>query len=306
MKLFIIGNGFDLNHGYETGYKHFRKYLTSHSYPIYDFELSMYFNDLTEDLWSDFENQLEFIDFEDAMDFYVSEVNSDDSDREFERAISRNSDLQESFEEALNTLHAALCQALSNFVCKATQKKMQAKSYFSDDFGKNDIFITFNYTKVLENIYCIKSDNIKHIHGIAYPSYQDKDDVDIHYEEPTIIFGHGNTRIKAPVRHNYEYNPFNPQKCLKSLNQKLVKNYQKQALDNFLNNKYEKIDIVEIIGHNLGDVDRLYFDSLNRRIRKDVEIIFWVYDIDTAEKKKATLEEYFPDHRITLKDYPEE
>ena len=43
MHLFIIGNGFDINHGYRTDYKSFKKYLYSHSYPILGIELSQYF-----------------------------------------------------------------------------------------------------------------------------------------------------------------------------------------------------------------------------------------------------------------------
>ena len=46
MKLFIIGNGFDRNHGCETGYDSFKKYLQTHSYMIGDFELSHYCNGL--------------------------------------------------------------------------------------------------------------------------------------------------------------------------------------------------------------------------------------------------------------------
>ena len=82
MHLFIIGNGFDINHGYRTDYKSFKKYLYSHSYPILGIELSQYFPSEDSDLWNDFENELEFIDFEEATNFFVGGFTEYMSDKE--------------------------------------------------------------------------------------------------------------------------------------------------------------------------------------------------------------------------------
>ena len=88
MKLFIIGNGFDRNHGCETGYDSFKKHLQIHSYMIGDFELSHYFNGLYKKLWDDFENELEYIDFEEQMSDYVADTNPDLPDRDLKLLLN--------------------------------------------------------------------------------------------------------------------------------------------------------------------------------------------------------------------------
>ena len=305
MKLYIIGNGFDKNHGCETGYDSFKVYLTKHSYSICGFELSHYFTGLDKKQWTDFENELENIDFESEMADYISDINPNDSDREFEDAVSRNSSIQESFEEALDSFHPALCQALSDFVCEATSEKIDTKDYFTGIFKPDDVFVTFNYTKLLETIYRISDRNINHIHGIAHRTYRHKDDVGEFYGDPTIIFGHGNLKKTPKIQRNYEYDPFKPQKCLRTLNQELKKDYQIKSLDDFISRQSNLIDTVEIIGHNLGEVDEPYFKELNKLIPKSAEIVFWVYDCDTEEEKLECLRKLFPKHKIVTKYYPD-
>lgn len=303
MKLFIIGNGFDLNHGYKTGYNDFKKYLGSHSYPVYDFELSHYFNGLSDDLWTDFENQLENIDFVEEMDYFVDDINLDLSDRDFERTMSRNSSIQESFYEGLEIFQPALCTAVSDFVAEATKKCVSEKEYFKNLFTDGDIFVNFNYTDLLENLYGVDKSKINHIHGVAHLSYPDKDDVDIHYGEPSIIFGHGNLHKRPKINKKYVENPFKPNECLKALNQKLKKAYKLDELEAFVKPYVAKIDTLEIIGHALGKVDELYFKVLNRILPKSTKIAYWVYDIDSENEKLKILKRLFSKHSIELKNY---
>ena len=54
MKLYLIGNGFDLHHGLETSYYHYKKYLLSKSKSIVvEFESFEYFVNVSdkEQLW---------------------------------------------------------------------------------------------------------------------------------------------------------------------------------------------------------------------------------------------------------------
>lgn len=304
MTLFIIGNGFDLNHGYLTGYNDFKEYLSSHSYPVYDFELSHYFNGLSDDLWTDFENQLETIDFVEEMDYFVDDTDLDLSDREFEKAMSRNSLMQESFYEGLEIFQSALCTAVSNFVVEATRNHFPEKIYFKELFTDEDIFLNFNYTKLLETLYKVDESKIDHIHGVAYPFYPDKDDVDVHYGESGIIFGHGNLHNKPKIEENYEENPFKPNECLKVLNQKLEKTYQLNEIESFVKPHVANIDTVEIIGHALGKVDNPYFKILNKILLESTKIVYWVYDIDYEEEKLKTLKRLFCKHPVEAKYYP--
>ena len=306
MKLFIIGNGFDRRHKCETGYDSFKKYLQSHSYMIGDFELSHYFNGLDKKLWNDFENELENIDFEEQMDYFIADTNPDLPDNELAHNVTLNSGFQESFEEALDNFYPALCEAMSTFVIEATNGKIDAKSYFSNIIKPEDVFITFNYTKLLEKVYKVDEKNIKHIHGIAYPSFQHKDDDLNSYGEPTIIFGHANLNNNPRIHRNYEYNPSKPQKCLEALNQELKKDYQIDELVRFVTKYKDDIDTVEIIGHNLGEVDEQYFEELNKLIPRNAIINYWLFDECEEEEKKAFLNSNFHGHPILIKTYPEE
>ena len=36
MRLYIIGNGFDMRHGLPTGYKHFKSYVEKNNQDLYD------------------------------------------------------------------------------------------------------------------------------------------------------------------------------------------------------------------------------------------------------------------------------
>lgn len=307
MHLFIIGNGFDINHGYHTDYKSFRKYLYSHSYSILGIELSQYFPSEDSDLWNDFENELEFVDFEDATDFFVGEFTDDMSDKEWEREYSRNSELLDSFEEAPANIYPALCQALSDFITEEYSRHIpKQKKYFKSIFDNNSVFITFNYTKILEDIYKIQDDKVNHIHGIAYHHFFSKDDlVEQVFDEPTIIFGHANTK-----KHKYEeidpdeYNAMMPNRCLRNMNKLLEKEYQLELFQKIILN--QNIETVEIIGHDLGVVDEPYFKLLNKYLNKGSNINYWLWDIKKKKEKTEKLKELFPQNITNIIFYPEE
>lgn len=306
MKLFLIGNGFDLAHGCHTSYECFQEYLETHRYEICNFDLSDYFTGLDTKQWKDFENELESINFERQMEDYVADIKVNASDRDFDFNVNLNSSLQDSFEEAMYTFYPTLCEAISNFVIEATSGSIARKTYFSDIMRPEDVFITFNYTKLLEKLYMIKEKQIKHIHGIAYPRQNYRYDDSYSYGDPTIIFGQGNLRQTTRIPRKYEYNPNNPQKCLFALNQELKKNYKINELTDFVYKFQDQIDTVEIIGHSLGNVDIPYFIKLNEIIAKSTKIKYWLFDENEENEKKSFLHSYFYNHPIQIKKYPKE
>jgi hypothetical protein len=302
MTLYIIGNGFDIHHGYKTSYLDFKNYLQTHSFLVGGIDLANYFNMYDTEMWTDFENELEFIDFEEEVSYFTDDISLEMEDKAFDRAMSRNSALQESFEEASRTMRSVLCTALSDFVCKMTDKNKSPKDHFNNLFKTNDVFLTFNYTKILENIYNIKNSNICHIHGIAYPSLSDKDDIDNTYGDSTIVFGHANTLQNQNSSQEHDYNPFKPTECLKQVNQTLTKNFQISSLVRFIETN-SNFDTIEIIGHNLGIVDRKYFEEINNLITHKVIIKYWLYDTVKEKEKKIELEKCFVNHPIIIKYY---
>ena len=89
-KLYIIGNGFDIYHGLSTRYQSFAFYLQDNAWEIYD--LLIQYNGLPhldkkkpeslyDQLWSEFERKLAYLDFEQVLDDntdYLPNIASDD------------------------------------------------------------------------------------------------------------------------------------------------------------------------------------------------------------------------------------
>lgn len=307
MKLFIIGNGFDINHGYKTSYLNFRNYLYSNAskYPLGSLNLSDFFEDNSDELWSDFENNLEFIDFKQPTDFYSPNFSGDLTDKEWQREYSRGESLLDTYTEIPENFHPALCRALEDFIIEeyGNNKTVMKKNYFDKLITNDSIYITFNYTKTLEDVYGIKSENINHIHGIAFPDISKRyDDVDIMYGDSEIIFGHANTKNTSYKQINYEFNPIEPNYGLKNLNSHLIKNFQLPSLQDFIRNK--DITELEIIGHDIGPVDDCYFRSLNSIISVNCKINYWLYDKTKEIEKRKKLKMLFTTQNVSICYYP--
>lgn len=155
MKLFIIGNGFDLAHGipsrYDPDFKNIAERIEQISY-FWDIYQSR-----DDDIWAHFENHLANPDFnklEEIFDGYAPDYYSDyEHDRD---AIITQVDL-----------NGKLMDALYEFADQA-ENSINSKrplSKYEEDFISNGLFITTNYTHTLEKLYGISRNNVLHIHG---------------------------------------------------------------------------------------------------------------------------------------------
>ena len=161
-KLFIIGNGFDLYHSMPTWYTDYRKFLIKnhHEELLNWFEDRIDFdNDRYE--WNDIENYSN-LNCEDHFEDIVSQNYSNIGDDNFRDSnwydINSVSKLEFSngiefygtlFKEWIETIEIA-------------DKEMPL---LSSILSKDDYFVSFNYTKTLENLYGIPNDHVFHIHG---------------------------------------------------------------------------------------------------------------------------------------------
>ena len=179
MKLYIIGNGFDIVHGLKTKYFDFKCYLKKYDSSLYSQLNEIYKN---EELWSDFEKAL----------------------------ASPNLDLLNKLDNFFgkNTLGTIFFYNIKI----ALEKWIETIDYNSStrilNVDKANYYFTFNYTYTLENFYNINGFKIKHIHGkvLPYTPYSD------------LKFGHNNTKnndvelitcslknTKAIIEDNKEY-----------------------------------------------------------------------------------------------------
>jgi hypothetical protein len=154
MKLYIIGNGFDIAHDIKCKYCHFGDFLAD-NYPDY-YESIMGGYCRSNALWKDFENELP------SCATHIEEFGSQmgnemreelDYDPMDDMGIGRWLDDQYRF---LNELPKYL---------RLWVESIDTKKEVVYQIDKDSVFLTFNYTDTLERVYDIEPDNIKHIHG---------------------------------------------------------------------------------------------------------------------------------------------
>lgn len=162
MKLYILGNGFDVAHGLPTSYSNFNKYISNNDTgnPNMAEELDKLFK--LDEGWGNFESAL------------------GNPDKEQEEEYDRlglidifNRVLQEWFDEWISSIK------------KTDQyKNLEPKHGYLTD----DLYIDFNYIEVLESFYNIPVSNVCHIHGHTVKKSFNN--------EAKMIFGHGDDARK--------------------------------------------------------------------------------------------------------------
>ncbi len=271
MNLFIIGNGFDLGHRLPTTYNHFRAYLKdNHSQYLSQFE-NMYrlapFNykgSVRETLWTDFESYLPMFDedeFTDRCLSLVSDLGLNGGDYGVEDTLDYYWEEQYSYIKRLNSL-------VKSWVETIDIKKIEP----IENLPKTslDLFLTFNYTLVLEEIYQVDKHKILHIHGSIENGTSN-----------IPIMGHGEISKIETIKHKIAearkiYDDWTEKEC--SVYKAALKYYERTYKDvNYYLTKnlnffemLKQVNEIFIIGHSLGAVDMPYFEAVKSRVRDDV------------------------------------
>lgn len=174
--LYLIGNGFDIHHGIKSRYSDYREWLKGYDFDLYNKLCCLY--DSTEDdddWWNSFEQHLSAISFD-----YINRVYQDYGpiygSEDFSDADNHGASIQLKFDLDIDNLIEAIGQSFKVWV-KSLNRPNCGKLRIED---KDECyFLTFNYTKTLEDVYNIPRTQICHIHGSI-----NGDD---------LIWGHGKT-----------------------------------------------------------------------------------------------------------------
>jgi len=177
--LYIIGNGFDKHHNIPCDFQDFMEWIKEKDAGLF-FKLTQVYNSAWEDYWwKDFENSLAQLDISyyanKKGNLYDPEYIKEGSIEEKTEFASRK--VIEEFDRIKNSLRLDFQKWLSDAYenCQ-TNKKIQIPN-------EDSIFLTFNYTKTLEDIYEIDAKRVYHIHGII----GNKD---------SMVVGHGLGRVE--------------------------------------------------------------------------------------------------------------
>lgn len=153
--LYIIGNGFDLHHGIPSRYADFRKYCEKQDEEMVK-HLEMFHED-PEKLWSDFEAEMGNIGADKLLEWATllnPEWNTDwNGHYRFVDEVSEEVDY-------LRTLTLSFRDWVLSLKLEDVKPMLELKKQAS-------LFLNFNYTKTLEEVYHIRRNQIWYIHGVA-------------------------------------------------------------------------------------------------------------------------------------------
>lgn len=278
MKLYIIGNGFDRAHRLPTRYWDFRTYLAQY-YPEflcsfeenYDVYQGMTDEQKGEMLWNELETNLanirEDIIIEDAkhieMGLESGDVGIEETLRDyFEEQFDYIKKLEVYLKQWVRTIRI---RALNRFTSKF-------------DNSQNDIFVTFNYTAVLETTYRIDGKNVIHIHG----SLRDNSD------DP--VLGHGNSNRIEDIKGRRNHALIKADEKESSICY-VLQDYYQTTYKNVSNYMYKlnglvtkKFEEIVVLGHSLAGVDLPYFRQVDVITNKKTK--WTVYYFDESKKQE--------------------
>lgn len=280
MRLFILGNGFDISHNLPTRFdSDFKKIAKKHETVNFWEEVYQTHN---KNIWSDFENSLAHPDFNSLEEIFNGYEPDYYSDRESDRnAIITQVDL-----------NGNLTRSLYEFANNAEKQLANTAplSKFKSEFTENDLFITFNYTHTIEKLYNINKSNVLHIHGEVDQNnlilgYPDKDySPEMYYYD---IRGKGigpyqkiDYQTYVEDKHNeglIDYYTYTACCDLMKKTKSFSKQTQTKTFLDFLNNR--EIRTILILGHSCN-IDFDYFKLLQNQFPQ-AKWIFIYYDSKT-------------------------
>lgn len=245
MKLYIIGNGFDLYHYLPSAYNDFKGYLKEKDPHIFEI-LERYFN-YDGTFWHAFEINLSRLDEFGLVRDELSSLGIGGWD----------ADSIESYRSNLEYYTIDMFYILQfHMIDWVRSLNLMPISKRHMDIDSNALFISFNYTNTLERYYNIKSNQINYIHGSGHKENcdlvfgHDMDESDIDYEVKDNQEGQGRLIVKSFLEHS------------RKPTEKIIKENQSFW------DKLSFITDIIIIGHSLSTVDMPYFKTIVEHVNK--------------------------------------
>jgi hypothetical protein len=278
--LYIIGNGFDLNHRLPTAYGHFKAYVRSRDREVYD-----WVEDYVPagETWGDLEMALAYLDtdhivssLEHFMGSYADENWSDSGHHDFQYEVDRvarglGGTLQKIFAEWVSTIQIPDAQSAQNRLA---------------GLDINATYLTFNYTCTLTHVYQVPAENILHIHGESIGA------------DSELVLGHGwapEERTSLFDGVNHEDSDHRLMAAMQSLDDYFSETFKpskeiiERNTDFFVG--LEKVDQIVVLGHSLSPVDAPYLSAVVAALEhRPVSWTVAVLPDDDLGEKTALLE----------------
>ena len=301
--IFILGNGFDLAHGLPSNYSDFKKYIIR-EYPDAknDFGYRLYLEDYEEMSDVDFSSRLivfamnktagkDWNNFEDSLGYLTFQ----------EKFPTRSKEDQEIDDEDDIMSYLKACELIANLIKESTyvwqnffsnwlkevngqiKNTCEKNVKLAKCFEGNNLFLSFNYTTVLEDLYGIKS--VTHIHKKVGQQ---------------LIFGHGYNEPPInvpPISEPLTYKPFVGSSTLDDIIMQFKKDSGSVMRKNisFFRSIKRTIDRVYSFGFSYSKPDAEYIKAIIKRISPEATWFFTEYESNDTENlrvKKVKLRNY--------------
>lgn len=271
MKLYIVGNGFDLNHGMQTSYWHYREFLHQR-YPILirKYQESSYLSGYYcnfDTRWTDLENCMR-IEYDECIGDlarnYYPDISSERTPGWEDIAIEVDNTFSFLKQFAEDCFYEWICGI------KVPNEMLQRS-----DVDKTACFITFNYTRTLEDTYHIPDNKILHIHG----SVNDFSTIQFGTPEnnPETMYTMLENQYDSDDFYNVTYAPAIGKISTYASN--AYKNLQANfpILRSFL--VYQNmIDEIVVMGHSYMGIDELYYEKLLVPAYRNLKWTIYIHD----------------------------
>lgn len=292
-KIFIVGNGFDLNFKLPTSPDNYKKCLESFTIEGSSGSSSAldFFDQYIDDYWSNTEQSLADLDLVSlSADNVVSPDYLSDHESDRDGGIFQ-------MEQLSNDVINARNEALALMVSEADSTHIDTSTINKAAFD-NAVIISFNYTTTLERLYDLNKSTVLHIHGclengdrlifgfkddesyspdgaLVTNTFLSKQlDIEIEKIESNSLLSRDekDEQIES-LRDNYNFNDYyidEQNNVLVQLYHQNQKEFQFNELKSFLNKNIgsnSKFEEIVVLGHSLNDVDSEYFELIEKYIR---------------------------------------
>lgn len=289
--LYIIGNGFDQHHDIQCSFLNFMEWIKENDAGLF-FKLTQVYNNAWErNWWSDFENNLAQLD----INYYANRKgNLYDPEYIKEGSIEEKSEFAsrkviEEFDRVKGSLRNDFQKWLSEAYGNCQKNK---KIQFPNE---DNIFLTFNYTKTLEDIYKIDIKQVYHIHG----KIDDKE---------SMIVGHGlgieelndvleslkpridevwSKKLNRMTRFQFVTPEHIKLATLSSLESIMsLKKDVEGCIDNnqIFFNEILDVERIYVYGFSFSSIDMPYLEKIIRRTKRETHWVISWYSLDDKRR----------------------
>ena len=290
--LYIIGNGFDIYHGIPCGFLNFKDWVKEHDAVLYFRLLKVYKYVWDDDWWSAFETSLGKLN----ISYYANEIgNLYDPEYVKDGTIEERTKCASiKVTEEFTKIRDALRTDFQQWLIEAYRKCNIDRIIQLFDESR---FLSFNYTKTLEDVYGINSKQICHIHGII----DDKDSMIVGHglglEEFNDVLDCQKLRVEAEIFYKgfktelqYVTPPhkeLTEQSTIYSLSalQKNVKGCM-QKNEKFFNDILD-VQRIYAYGFSFSPIDMPYIEKIIRRTKPETH---WVISYYSQEDKRRIMD----------------